>query len=90
MTGRTRAYDHAVAAIEEAPFFGGGQWADRMIIQEHVHNPFLQALLNGGIFGGIPYLLHGSPAGCSSLNSRQGAQGCWWRTAFTCLSAAQS
>ena len=55
MTGRTRAYDHAIAAIEEAPFFGRGQWADRMIIQEHVHNSFLQALLNGGIFGGIPY-----------------------------------
>lgn len=55
MTGRTRAYGHAIAAIEDAPIFGRGQWADRMIIREHVHNSFLQALLNSGIVGGIPY-----------------------------------
>ncbi len=55
MTGRTRAYQEALVAIEHAPFFGRGQWADRMIIRTHVHNSFLQALLNGGIFGGIPY-----------------------------------
>jgi O-antigen ligase len=55
MTGRTRAYEHGVAAFQDAPFFGYGQWADRLTIGEHVHNSFLQALLNGGIFGGIPY-----------------------------------
>ncbi|HEV2485810.1 MAG TPA: O-antigen ligase family protein [Terracidiphilus sp.] len=55
MTGRTRAYEHGIAAFQDAPFFGRGQWADRLIIGEHVHNSFLQALLNGGIFGGIPY-----------------------------------
>jgi O-antigen ligase len=55
MTGRTRAYRHAVTAFEEAPVFGRGQWADRLIIGEHAHNSFLQALLNGGILGGIPY-----------------------------------
>lgn len=55
MTGRTRAYGHAIAAVEDAPIFGRGQWADRMIIREHVHNSLLQALLNGGIVGGLPY-----------------------------------
>jgi O-antigen ligase len=55
MTGRTRAYELGIAAFQDAPFFGRGQWADRLIIGEHVHNSFLQALLNGGIFGGIPY-----------------------------------
>jgi O-antigen ligase len=26
-----------------------------MVVGEHIHNSFLQALLNGGIIGGIPY-----------------------------------
>jgi O-antigen ligase len=56
MTGRTRTYEHGIAAFEEAPFFGRGQWADRTVINEHVHNSFLQALLNSGIFGTIPYV----------------------------------
>ena len=55
MTGRTRAYEHGLAAFQDAPLFGRGQWADRLVIGEHVHNSFLQALLNGGIFGAIPY-----------------------------------
>ena len=29
MTGRTRAYEHGIAAFEDAPFFGYGQWGDR-------------------------------------------------------------
>jgi O-antigen ligase len=57
MTGRTRAYEHALIAFQDAPIFGRGQWADRIIIHEHVHNSYLQALLNGGIVGGIPYLV---------------------------------
>lgn len=55
MTGRTRAYEHALTAFQDAPIFGRGQWADRIIIHEHVHNSYLQALLNGGVLGGIPY-----------------------------------
>ncbi len=55
MTGRTRAYQEGLAAIQDAPLFGRGQWADRLIIHEHVHNSYLQALLNGGIIGAIPY-----------------------------------
>jgi O-antigen ligase len=56
LTGRTRAYEHGLAAFYEAPIFGRGQWADRLLIGEHVHNSYLQALLNGGLIGGIPYL----------------------------------
>jgi len=56
MSGRTRAYDHGMIAFEDAPFFGRGQWTDRLVIYEHAHNSFLQALLNGGIIGEIPYL----------------------------------
>jgi O-antigen ligase len=55
MTGRTRAYEHGLAAFWDAPLLGRGQWADRIIIGEHIHNSYLQALLNGGLAGGIPY-----------------------------------
>ncbi len=56
MTGRTRAYSNGLEAFADAPVLGRGQWADRMIIGEHVHNSFLQAMLNGGLMGAIPYL----------------------------------
>jgi O-antigen ligase len=56
MTGRTRAYEHGLAAFEDAPLLGRGQWADRLTIGEHSHNSYLQAFLNGGIAGGVPYL----------------------------------
>ena len=56
MTGRTRAYENGLTAFWDAPLLGRGQWADRLIIGEHVHNSYLQALLNGGILGGIPYV----------------------------------
>jgi len=55
MTGRTRAYQESLEAIRDAPIFGRGQWADRLVIHEHSHNSYLQALLNGGVIGGIPY-----------------------------------
>ncbi len=55
MTGRTRAYSNGLEAFADAPVLGRGQWADRMIIGEHVHNSFLQAMLNGGAIGAIPY-----------------------------------
>lgn len=55
MTGRTRAYQESLDIIERSPFFGYGQWADRLLMGGHVHNSFLQALLNGGAFGALPY-----------------------------------
>lgn len=56
MTGRTRAYEEGLAAFRHAPLLGRGQLADRLIIGEHVHNSYLQALLNAGILGSIPYV----------------------------------
>ncbi len=57
MTGRTRTYENGIAAFEEAPLFGRGQWADRLTIHEHVHNSYLQAFMNAGVVGGIPYVV---------------------------------
>lgn len=55
MTGRTRAYENGLEAFKNAPIFGRGQWTDRFVIGEHVHNSYLQAMLNGGALGAIPY-----------------------------------
>jgi len=56
MTGRTRTYENGLSIFYDAPVFGRGQWTDRLTIGVHIHNSYLQALLNGGIVGGIPYL----------------------------------
>jgi O-antigen ligase len=56
MTGRTQVYENGLAAFWDAPLLGRGQWADRLIGIGHAHNSYLQALLNAGILGGIPYV----------------------------------
>jgi O-antigen ligase len=56
MTGRTEVYKQGLEAFTDAPFFGRGQWADRMILGTHSHNSFLQAMLNGGAIGAVPYV----------------------------------
>jgi O-antigen ligase len=45
-----------MAAFWDAPLLGRGQWADRIVIGQHAHNSYLQALMNAGILGGIPYV----------------------------------
>jgi O-antigen ligase len=57
MTGRTHVYEDGMAAFADAPIFGRGQWADRLVINQHVHNSFLQAMLNSGVTGAVPYFL---------------------------------
>lgn len=56
MTGRTHTYEDGMAAFWDAPLLGRGQWADRIVIGQHAHNSYLQALMNAGILGGIPYV----------------------------------
>lgn len=56
MTGRTRAYQAGFKAFLDAPFVGRGQWADRLVIGEHAHNSYVQAFLNAGALGGLPYV----------------------------------
>jgi O-antigen ligase len=56
MSGRTSTYNKGIAAFRDAPVLGRGQWADRLIGIGHAHNSYLQALMNAGILGGIPYV----------------------------------
>lgn len=56
MTGRTQIYENGMAAFWEAPILGRGQRADRLVGVGHAHNSYLEAVLNAGILGGIPYV----------------------------------
>ena len=57
MSGRTRAYAAGMREIAENPILGQGNWADRLTIGEHVHNTYLQALMNAGIVGFVPFMM---------------------------------
>lgn len=57
MSGRTAYYARGWEAFKEAPLIGRGQWADRLLEIGHIHNAYLQALLNAGIVGFIPFVL---------------------------------
>lgn len=57
MTGRTWYYSLGWTAFLDAPLIGRGQWADRLLGIGHIHNSYLQALLNAGIVGSLPYFL---------------------------------
>lgn len=58
MSGRTDFYQRGLEVIWESPLLGTGQWTDRLNpkINGHIHNTALQALLNAGIIGFIPYI----------------------------------
>lgn len=57
MSGRTKSYQIGFKVISENLFIGQGNWADRLSGAGHVHNSFLQALMNSGIIGFIPYMM---------------------------------
>ena len=57
MTGRTEVWSEGIEVFQRSPLIGWGNWADRYLIGEHVHNTYMQALLNGGVIGFIPFIL---------------------------------
>lgn len=57
LSGRTRAWSNALEIIYQNFFFGSGHRSDRILIGEHVHNAPLQAAMNGGIVGFLPYFI---------------------------------
>lgn len=56
MTGRTRPWKAAMNVIWDSPLIGFGNWSDRRILGEHVHNAFFQALMFGGFLGLFCYI----------------------------------
>ena len=51
MSGRDRAWEHAWEAMLSNPLIGYGFEADRWMIDEHVHNTYIYALVSGGLPG---------------------------------------
>ncbi len=51
MTGRTDVWAAGLEAAAHSPVFGYGPQSDRFILDEHIHNAYLYALLQGGVIG---------------------------------------
>lgn len=57
MTGRTHYWKLGWEEVVTHPVIGQGQWADRTSGVGHVHNSYLQALMNAGFLGFVPYMM---------------------------------
>ena len=56
-TGRTSVWAEGLELFKESPFIGYGFHADRLILGTHLHNSFMQVLVQTGVIGTIPFLL---------------------------------
>ena len=54
-TGRTGVWKEGVELVGESPFLGWGFQADRLIIGAHMHNAYINALLQTGFIGGLSF-----------------------------------
>jgi O-antigen ligase len=57
LTGRTRAWEHAMEVVSQSPVIGYGFQADRWLIHEHVHSAYMYALLAAGVLGLVLFIL---------------------------------
>ena len=58
LTGRTLTWHQGWQALQQSPWIGLGFWADRYFLQgRNIHNTFLQALMQSGFLGFIPFLI---------------------------------
>jgi len=58
LTGRTMTWEMGWQALQQSPWIGLGFWADRFVLGgRNMHNSLLQALLQGGFLGVIPFVV---------------------------------
>jgi O-antigen ligase len=58
LSGRTATWAQGWDALQQSPWIGLGFWADRYFLGGwNIHNTYLQALLQGGILGIIPFVI---------------------------------
>jgi O-antigen ligase len=58
LTGRTATWVMGWQALQQSPWVGLGFWADRFILEgRNMHNTFLQALVQSGLLGFIPFVI---------------------------------
>jgi O-antigen ligase len=57
LTGRENTWQKGLAKIGEAPFFGWGFHADRLLLDsQHMHNSYLHAAIQAGIPGALLFI----------------------------------
>lgn len=56
LSGRTDVWKEAWQVFKEAPLAGQGFHADRLILGTHAHNAVIQAALQTGVLGTIPFV----------------------------------
>jgi len=58
LSGRTATWAQGWGALQQSPWVGLGFWADRYFLAGwNIHNTYLQALLQSGLLGIIPFLV---------------------------------
>jgi O-antigen ligase len=58
LTGRTAIWVRGWEALQQSPWAGLGFWADRYFLDFwNIHNTFLQALMQSGYLGFIPFVI---------------------------------
>ena len=55
-TGRTAVWKDGLKLFRESPAIGFGFHADRLILKTHMHNSFMQALVQTGFAGAVTFL----------------------------------
>jgi len=57
LSGRETTWQAGLSQVQRSPIFGWGFNADRILLnQEHIHNSYLQALIQTGLVGAILFL----------------------------------
>ena len=56
MSGRTEIWSLAWTLIIKSPWLGYGFQGDRLVLGAHVHNAVMQALIQTGFIGTIPFI----------------------------------
>lgn len=56
LTGRTEVWKAGIDQFLETPILGIGFNADRLALGAHMHNSYLQALIQTGLLGSIPFV----------------------------------
>jgi O-antigen ligase len=57
LTGRTATWANAWQALQQSPWAGLGFWADRYFLKGNVHNTLIDALMQSGFLGVIPFVI---------------------------------
>ena len=56
MSGRTQVWAQGWELFKDSPLLGYGFHADRLVLRRHLHNSYVHALVQTGLFGTLPFI----------------------------------